>query len=805
MLALLRLLLRARFRHRWRSWLPLWLLVALASGLVLAGVAAGHRTATAFSRYEAVHGYDAYLFGFKPIPGIAALPEVASATPVSVFGIGIPTCACSRPIGNSQFTVAGTPNALPRLVKLVAGRMPDPSDPDQVLASFSLAQDVGARIGTVIHVPFYAAAQRKAVFSDAGVRPGGATVAFRVVGIEAAETEFPTANSPVYDLYTTRAFARIFGPKTFSFYGYYVQLRHAPADFPRFAARARTLGSVGVMDLDAEASAIESSIHPQAVGWWILAGLAALAGIVVVAQALSRQATIEAEPYDTFSALGVTRRQLVVLSMTTTLIIAAGGVLGGVAIAFGLSPLTPVGEARLADPSPGFAFDASALLPGALAAIIVVLALGLWPAIRTARTHRPAQASQVTRPSRIVSRLASAGASPSVLIGVRHALQRGRSRAAVPVGSALTGSILAITALCATTVFGASLTHLTSTPALYGQAYDLQLSPSSPSASATQLAQLRSLIERDRGISDISLGTSASVGIGGQNVAAIAGQRIRGHLLLTTIDGRLPGARNEIALGAATLRQAGAHIGSLIRVTVPGPRGGIRAAFYRVVGTIVFPPGLSTGGPGRGASFTLGGLLGAQCARSPAHNACEFRVIGTSGGFLVRAVPGPAGQAALARLARAYPSGATFPVPPTSLVNFGEAVNFPFIFGLLLILFGTATIVHVLVVSVAARRREAGLLKTLGFTRRQVAFAVLWQTTTIALAGIVVGVPAGIAVGRLIWRTFAGNLGVLPVPVVTAWAIAAVAAGAILIVNVLAIGPALVASRSRPASLLKAE
>ena len=39
----------------------------------------------------------------------------------------------------------------------------------------------------------------------------------------------------------------------------------------------------------------------------------------------------------------------------------------------------------------------------------------------------------------------------------------------------------------------------------------------------------------------------------------------------------------------------------------------------------------------------------------------------------------------------------------------------------------------------------------------------------------------------------------------TAWAIAAVAAGAILIANVLAIGPALVASRSRPASLLRAE
>jgi hypothetical protein len=29
-----------------------------------------------------------------------------------------------------------------------------------------------------------------------------------------------------------------------------------------------------------------------------------------------------------------------------------------------------------------------------------------------------------------------------------------------------------------------------------------------------------------------------------------------------------------------------------------------------------------------------------------------------------------------------------------------------------------------------------------GFVRRQVAFAVFWRTTTVALAGIVIGVPA---------------------------------------------------------------
>ncbi len=98
-----------------------------------------------------------------------------------------------------------------------------------------------------------------------------------------------------------------------------------------------------------------------------------------------------------------------------------------------------------------------------------------------------------------------------------------------------------------------------------------------------------------------------------------------------------------------------------------------------------------------------------------------------------------------------------------------------------------------------------GLLRALGFVRRQVAFSVSWQTTTTALIGIGVGVPVGIAVGRAVLSVFANSLGVVVAPVIVAWAILAVAGGTLLIANLLAIGPALVASRSCPAVLLQAE
>ena len=112
-----------------------------------------------------------------------------------------------------------------------------------------------------------------------------------------------------------------------------------------------------------------------------------------------------------------------------------------------------------------------------------------------------------------------------------------------------------------------------------------------------------------------------------------------------------------------------------------------------------------------------------------------------------------------------------FPRPPTDLVNFGEAVNFPLLFGLIVVLFGVATLLHMLVSSLNRRRREMGLLKSLGFVRRQIALSVSWQTTTVAAIGIVLGVPLGIAAGRLVWDAFASNLGVVAVPVVTAWVV----------------------------------
>ena len=105
------------------------------------------------------------------------------------------------------------------------------------------------------------------------------------------------------------------------------------------------LGGLSGTDLDALANSIATSIDPQAVGWWILTALAALVGVIVLAQALARQTALEADDYPVLGALGATRRQLFTLTMARTLAVALVGAAAGVLLATLLSFFVPVGEA----------------------------------------------------------------------------------------------------------------------------------------------------------------------------------------------------------------------------------------------------------------------------------------------------------------------------------------------------------------------------------------------------------------------------------------------------------------------------
>ncbi len=642
------MVLRARLRQYWTSWLALSVLVAVIGGFVLAAAVTGRRTAAAFPGFVARHGYDVVVYAGHPLPQLPALPQVAHVTAALLPFSGPPRCAsCNKQIVYSDFGVFEVaPPGLTRMVKLLSGRMPDQSDPHEALASYTLARDNGVRIGSVIEAPTLSKAQQAELNPGRPPRVGkGPRLILRVVGIVATENEFPAGSGVRYDLFPSAAFAAAVNQRVGLLPVYFLRLRHGVGDLPAVDSWLRSQRVIGTDAADTDAAAVQRDIRPQAVGWWVLAGLAALAGLAVIGQAIARQSATEGADHRALSAVGLGFRELVLVAMARAVIIGAAGAAGAVAVATLLSPLTPVGEARLAAAGAGeLTFDPLILPLGALVTVAAVAALAVTPAVRSARLLRGVPPPQAG-PARLVSAVATAGAPPSALIGIRNALERRRGGQQVPVGTALLGTVMAVAALCATAVFGASLTHLLSSPALYGLPYQVSFSNLGPGSGAAVTGPVLTSLRRDRAIQRISLATTEQITVNGSQVGLLAVTPVRGPALISAVDGRLPERDKEIALGAATMRATGARPGGLVRVAVTDAAGTPHRASFRVVGRASFPISSGTGGLGSGATMTVGALIDAQCPPGHGQPACQRAARrGIVWDVLVRSAPGPAGS-----------------------------------------------------------------------------------------------------------------------------------------------------------------
>ena len=378
---------KAEARRRWRPWLAVALLVTLVGGAVLASMAAARRTDRAYPSFVHRYGFDAVGYADGPVPQVSHLPEVLSAAALEGPLSGQPTCACSSPIDTADFGISIDQGAARPYVKLLSGQPLSSSDPRQALVSFPMAETYGLHIGSQITVPLYAPSQEQAYLeaSTTYPKPLGPRVMLHVVGIEAGDGDFPDGQTPSYNLIVGPGFARAFGAHVAESVVYLVRLHGGTAGLARFSADVTTLqraGFLGYQNVDSANSAVQAAIVPQGTGWWVLAALAALVGLVVIAQALSRQNRAESESYRSLVMLGMTKPQLTALAMLRTTLMALIGTAGAVLAAWAISPLTPLGEARIAEPATGLAFDAAALVWGAVGLVVVVVLLGVWPAFR---------------------------------------------------------------------------------------------------------------------------------------------------------------------------------------------------------------------------------------------------------------------------------------------------------------------------------------------------------------------------------------------------------------------------------------
>jgi hypothetical protein len=116
-----------------------------------------------------------------------------------------------------------------------------------------------------------------------------------------------------------------------------------------------------------------------------------------------------------------------------------------------------------------------------------------------------------------------------------------------------------------------------------------------------------------------------------------------------------------------------------------------------------------------------------------------------------------------------------------------------------------ATLGHALAAAVRQRRRDCAILKALGFTRHQVVGAVLAQSLAVVMLALLVSLPLGTALGRLSWRAFADEIGVVDTPVVPVLGLLIVVVGTLLAACLLATLPGVVAARTAAATALRRE
>ena len=122
-----------------------------------------------------------------------------------------------------------------------------------------------------------------------------------------------------------------------------------------------------------------------------------------------------------------------------------------------------------------------------------------------------------------------------------------------------------------------------------------------------------------------------------------------------------------------------------------------------------------------------------------------------------------------------------------------------------LVLLAVGAVGHALLTGARHRAHDLAVLRALGITPRQAAACVSWQATIIGIIALAIGVPAGVIIGRAVWRLTADSLSFVYVGPLALLALLLVVPGTLLVCWLLAIWPARAAGRRPAAEVLRAE
>lgn len=761
-------------RRRLGSVAVLAMVGAVLFGSSLAALAGARRSSTVIDRFLAhSRPEDAFVEPAEDTPldmeAVDRLPQVEAANYQSYLAMvplgddGHADVAAAGSINPYLHTpVVGPPDAILRR-RVIRGRDLDPTEPNEVVIDEELA--AARHLGPGSHLPMatYTAAQIPTLFNGPDVpAPQGPVVDLRVTGVVRLPADVVPAGEIVLtfgstmDLYLSPAFFPAHGQDLAVFAppvpggAQALLLRHGARDLPAFEEAVRALPGgdqatieVGGSDsLDAARKA-RGAIAVETTSLVALGVALAVAGLVLLAQGLARLVRGAATDLASLRGLGVRPLELVLVAAAPGAFTVVGAVIGSGLVAILASMLTPIGLGRVAEVSPGVRVDGLVVALGCAALLAVGVGIALLAAVPTVRSLTADAALRARRSSRLIDRIAALGLPLGAVLGARFALGPPGQRRA-PLRYAAGVGALALLVVAGVATYAGSLDHLNGHRDEQGATWDLTIgNPNSSDFSPEDRARLLA--------NPLVAGASAVVSpagrgsINGAEVAIAGLDELAGAVGPRATSGRLPTAPGEIALGLRSAARLHVTVGDQIEV-----RMNATSVPMTVVGTAVLNPGLA---------FTMGIGDGAVVTVDQVRELLPEAAVNI---LLARVAPGVSIDRAIASLSQEF-TDVSRPAPAVEVVNLHRVRSVPIALAAALSGAALAVLALALVTSGRERRRDLGVLRAIGATPRQVGVALTWQGAWLCAAALV-GLPLGVAAGRMVWDQVVARLGALAAP-----------------------------------------
>jgi ABC-type lipoprotein release transport system permease subunit len=761
--------------------------VALALGSVLALAAGSRRASTAFERYFEADDLPDVLVNAESEP-TAELVEAFGSDPriarVERADMVVIAPAPLEP-GEAGFTLVGTEGSVTGgfgRPALVAGRYPDSSSSTEIMVNEETASTFGFHPGQRV------ALNAIRCFEGCPAEPAGEATIVGIVRLATDLTADPQVSgvafgSPAFLDGGWRDFAR-----PASFLGVHV---HRRDDI------AAVVADLSVQVTDGDVADARGATAPlDRAGRWqrnalaVAAAIVGLAGALILVQALARHLGGRPKDPDVLAAIGVTPRERSVAGVLSVIPGIIGGIAGGVAVAVGVSPLLPLGVVRRADPDIGVHADAGTLALASLAALVIMIGAASLCARRWAT---PSTAGTVKRTPSIAARLASdVGLRPVPATGAQFALAPDQGRTRLPVVPTVFVLACAVAVVAGALVVRWSLDGLVAGRARFGQGYDVRVGFGSAGDWQTSARRLAA----DPRVRDVAISRQGAVNLLTRNgtplqVATTGIESITGPAPLAVLDGRAPAGPREIALASATMTAVGLSTGD--RTTLSGPCGQFEVA---VVGRVIVPL-TSSNYPDDGSILTLD-AFDELCAQDNVNS------IDVNTSALVRLRDDELAGAVRDEW-QAQGLSVHVPETPNSVGLIRELRAVPIVVGAIVTVLGSAAAAHALVLTVHRRRRDLAVLRTFGLRPGQARGIIRWQAATLALVALLVGVPLGLVLGRVVWTSIAGPSNVVVRSDVNVLGLTVLVVGVAAIAAAASIWPAHRAAQLRPPDALRAE